>query len=139
MTQGAELLRKDNSMKIVNKDFLEQKAKESINRDIRLNRVTVNERESRIIAYGEMPHNNNKVHVNLLFDYQSEELYYWWIEADDVTLSTYEGGEVLFGNHICISDPSYSRSVGCMTEMMNVKPGRWKVFYAVDELDMRGE
>ena len=26
-----------------------------------------------------------------------------------------------------------------MTEMMNVKPGRWKVFYAVDELDMRGE
>ena len=97
MTQGAELLRKDNSMKIVNKDFLEQKAKESINRDIRLNRVTVNERESRIIAYGEMLHNNNKVHVNLLFDYQSEELYYWWIEADDVTLSTYEGGEVCLG------------------------------------------
>ena len=107
-------------MKIVNKDFLEQKAKESINRDIRLNRVTVNERESRIIAYGEMLHNNNKVHVNLLFDYKSEELYYWWIEADDVTLSTYEGGEVLFGNHICISDPTYSRSVGCMTEMRNV-------------------
>lgn len=64
---------------------------------------------------------------------------YWRYSDDAIAMYSKHIGTMELGKDIVISDPSYDRTVWCMTQKDNARSGIWHVDAAIDTIDSWGE
>lgn len=90
-------------------------------------------------AHGTILRRGTTVNVAVTFTKADFEPTYWRITDDRIAMPSHRLGVITLGKDVCVTDPCYDRSVWCMTQLHNVKPGLWCVRASIDEIDSWGK
>jgi len=91
------------------------------------------------IVHGTIERFNEKVNVEVNIQKDSNEVWYWHITDEEITINSSYLGSIVLCGPVVVSDPSYDRSVDCMTVLHNVEQGIWHVRTCIDTLDTWGK
>lgn len=122
--------------------MLEKKAQEFVNKDITARVCGTDIQDpTKVLLYADMSRMGETAHIEVTFSKKGKEYTpkYWSIKNQQIPMPMQMVGKITLGKDVCVSDPCYDRKVWCMTQLHNVKTGRWNVWASVDELDSWGK
>ena len=120
--------------------ILKNKVSAYLNKRFNMKEYVVDEKHpANYLVRGSMLQYGEKVNVEVTVEKDGLTPVYWCITDQKLALPVRKIGKINLGKDVCVSDPCYDKTIWCMRQLHNVKPGVWDVEAAIGEIDCWGE